>query len=214
MNIIILGMPGAGKGTQADKLAKRLGLFFLSAGELSRDWAKTDSRIKRIVQGGELIPEREMTEYVLSFLEKNIPEADDILFEGWPRFISQYTDLGKWLSKKGKKIDAIVFLEIKEDVVVKRLSSRRICSECGEVYNLLTNPPKKEGVCKCGGKLVSRKDDNLESIKTRFEYYRENTGKLVDYLMDKRDVMVIDADRSIGVIFRDIIARLKEKNVY
>jgi adenylate kinase len=215
MNIILLGMPGAGKGTQAEILVKNLGLEMMQSGELSRDWAAKDERIAKIVRSGKLIPEKEMTDYVLGYLEKNIPEADNILFEGWPRFITQYQDLEKWLKKKGKSIDAIVFLEIDEDIVIKRLSSRRICSKCGEIYNLITNAPKKKNACdKCGGKLRRRKDDNPKSIKIRFEYYRNNTGKLVDYLRKNKDVIVVDADRPIEVISEDVIARLKEKNVH
>lgn len=213
MNIILLGMPGAGKGTQAEFLVNEFGLKMMQSGDLSRDWAAKDERIAKIVNSGELIPENEMTEYVLNYLEKNIPEADSILFEGWPRFITQYKDLEKWLEKKGKKIDAIVFLEIDEDVVVDRLSSRRICSSCGEVYNLLTNPPKRENICdKCGSDLKRRKDDKPKSIKTRFEYYRNNTGKLVNFLTKNEKVIVVDADRSINEISKDIIARLKERN--
>lgn len=209
MNIILLGMPGAGKGTQAEGLVQEFGLKMMQSGDLSRSWAVKDKRIAEIVSSGKLIPEKEMTEYVLSYLDKNIPEADNILFEGWPRFIGQYQDLEKWLKEKGKKINAIVFLEIDENVVVKRLSSRRICEKCGEIYNLQTNPPKKKDICKCGGKLVNRKDDNPESIRTRFEYYRNNTGKLVDYLKGTKDVVVVDADRPIDEITNDIIARIK-----
>jgi len=209
MNIILLGMPGSGKGTQADKLIKRYGLYFLPGGDLSRKWAKKDMRIKRIVEGGELIPEKEMTEHVLDYLNKNVPEGDNILFEGWPRFITQYNDLLDWLRVKGKDVSYVIFLRMDEESVIKRLSDRRVCVKCGEVYNLITNPPSGE-LCKCGGGLIIRKDDNPKSVRTRFQYYYDNTGKLVDHLRGENNFIEVNADRPIDVIFEDIVARLKE----
>jgi adenylate kinase len=210
MNIIILGVPGSGKGTQVERLAERFGLYSLQSGDLSREWAKKDKRIKKIVQSGELIPEKEMTEYVLKHLEQNASSREDIIFEGWPRFVTQYQDLENWLSKRGQKINAVIFLDIKKDTVVKRLSFRRICSKCGETYNLITDSPSTKGKCQCGEKLIRRKDDSPKSIKTRFEFYRNNTGKLVDFLRKKGQLIEVDGERPIEVIFEDILKRLKK----
>lgn len=210
MNIIILGVPGSGKGTQAEKLAKKFGLYYLGTGDISRKWAKRNKRIKKIIQSGKLIPEKEMTKHTIKILEKDVPSGKNIIFEGWPRFIDQYEDLINWLSKKGQKIDLAFFLDIKKEVVVKRLSSRRVCSQCGEIYNIITQPPPSKDRCECGGRLVRRKDDNPKSIKSRFDYYRNNTGKLVDFLRQQGQLTEIDGDRPIEPIFKDIVQRLKK----
>ncbi len=213
MNIILLGSPGSGKGTQAEMLAKKLDLFCLQTGDLSREWAEKDARINAIVDGGKLIPEKEMTEYVMKYLEEKVPSGANILFEGFPRFIPQYVEYEKWLASKGQRIDAVISLDIDEDVAIKRLSSRRICEKCDEVYNLITNPPETPNVCgKCGGKLVQREDDNAKSIKVRYQYYHENTKKLIDYLDEKSILIRVDADREIKVVFEDILNKLGIKN--
>ncbi|KKS65654.1 MAG: Adenylate kinase [candidate division WWE3 bacterium GW2011_GWB1_42_6] len=110
MNIILLGSPGSGKGTQAEMLAKKLDLFCLQTGDLSREWAEKDARINAIVDGGKLIPEKEMTEYVMKYLEEKVPSGANILFEGFPRFIPQYVEYEKWLASKGQRIDAAKML--------------------------------------------------------------------------------------------------------
>lgn len=209
MNIVLLGAPGSGKGTQADMLANRLNLFYLQTGELAREWAEKDARINEIVDSGKLIPEEEMSAYVMNYLEERVPSGENILFEGFPRFITQYEVYEKWLGSKGRRIDAVVSLDISEEVAISRLSSRRICDQCGEVYNLITNPPKATDKCdKCGGKLVQRDDDNPGAIKTRFAYYHDNTRKLIDYLDEKGMLIRVDADRPIEVIFEDILEKL------
>jgi adenylate kinase len=209
MNIILLGPPGSGKGTQAEKLSTELNLFYLQTGSLAREWSKNDPKIKEIVDSGKLIPEELMTPYVMQYLETKVPEGKNILFEGFPRFINQYQQYEKWLGTKGQKIDAVISLDISEDSVVKRLSSRRICENCGEVYNLITNPPPEADVCHCGGPLIQRADDNPESIKVRFRYFHENTQQLINYLRQQNKVIGIDADRPIETIFNDIIDNLK-----
>jgi adenylate kinase len=211
MNIVILGAPGSGKGTQAELLVKELSLYHFQTGELSRKLAKKDTRIREIVDSGKLIPEQEMTMYVIDFLTKNHSEMSDILFEGFPRFISQHEALEKFLKTKGDDIDAVISLDISEEEAVARISSRRICKECGEVYNLVTDPPPEGGGCKCGGKLVQRGDDNPKSVKTRFEYYRNNTKELIDYLDVKGKLIRVDGERPIEVIFKDILERIRDK---
>jgi adenylate kinase len=212
MNIIILGAPGSGKGTQAKMLSEKLNLYYFQTGELSRELAKKDKRIGEIVSSGKLIPEQEMTMHVIEDLTKNQSKMENILFEGFPRFISQYEALADYLKSKGDDIDAVITLEISEKEAVKRISSRRICEDCGEVYNLITNPPPKGG-CECGGKLMQRKDDNPESVKVRFQYYKENTKKLIDFLEEKGNLIEIDGERPIDVIFEDILKQLKNKGI-
>ncbi len=205
MNIILLGSPGSGKGTQAELIVNKYGLFLLSTGDLARNIASKNPRINKIINSGKLIPQEEMTMYVLEFLLSKKPDLKNILFEGFPRFISQYDALDEFLVSKGKKIDAALSLDISREEAIKRISSRRICSKCGEVYNLSTNPPKVEGICdKCGGALIHREDDKPEAIKVRFDYYKENTQELIDHLDKKGKLVRINGERPIEAIFSDI----------
>lgn len=210
MNIVIIGAPASGKGTQSSLLANKLGLFHMQTGDLSRELAKKNERIKEIVESGKLIPEEEMTMYVLDYLHTKKPDLKNILFEGFPRFISQYEALEAFLKSKGDDIDAVISLDIEKDEAVRRISSRRICENCSAVYNLLTNPPENTGLCDtCGGKLIQRSDDLPESIEVRFQYYQDNTKKLIDYLDEKGKLIRIDAARPIDTIFEDILAKLE-----
>lgn len=208
MNIIILGPPGSGKGTQAKLLAEKLSLYHFQTGKFSRDLAKRDPRIKKIIDSGKLIPEQEMTSYVSKYLEEKVPDAEDILFEGYPRFITQHEYLKGWMQSKGRKINAVISLDISEKEAIRRLSARRICGQCGDVYNLITNPPSGDK-CRCGGKLIQREDDSPKSIIVRFKYYKDNTKKLIDYVEKTGNLIRVDGERPIKVIFEDIMARLK-----
>lgn len=209
MNIVLLGAPGSGKGTQAERIAKKFGLYHLQTGAIARSLAEKDARIKDMVESGKLIPEEEMTMYVLDLLKEKKSDMSNILFEGFPRFISQYEALANFLASKGDDIDLVISLEISEAEAVRRISSRRICEKCGEVYNLVTNPPEGD-VCKCGGRLILRKDDNPESVKVRFTYYKNNTKELIDYVDRQGKLTRIDGEREIDVIFEDITRKIEK----
>ena len=205
MNIVLLGSPASGKGTQAEILSKDFDLFHLSTGDISRKLAKEDPRIKAIIDAGKLIPSEEMTMHVIDFLEHEKPNLKNILFEGFPRFIAQYDALTNFLQNKGDDIDLVLSLEVSEKVAVDRISSRRVCESCGENFNVITKPPKKEGVCdKCGNKLIIRKDDNPKSVKVRFKYYRDNTKELIDYLNKKGLLTKVNGERPIDEIASDL----------
>lgn len=215
MNIVLLGSPASGKGTQAEILSQKFNLFHLSTGDVARKLAETDPRIREIVTSGKLIPPEEMTMQVLDFLEKNKPGLHDILFEGFPRFVSQYEALDSFLKSKGDDIDVVISLEVPMEVAVKRISARWMCPKCGDTYNTDTKPPKKTGVCdKCGSLLIQRDDDKPEAIKTRFEYYVKNTKELTDYVEDKGNLTRVNGDRSIDEIAKDLenIVREASKN--
>lgn len=210
MNIILLGAPASGKGTQAEILAKKFNLYLLQTGKLSREMAGKDERIREIVNSGKLIPQEEMTMYVLDFLHNQKPDLTNILFEGFPRFISQYEALEKFLLSKGDNIDAVISLDISLEEAIRRISSRRICEKCGKTYNVVTNPAPN-GICECGGNLIQRKDDNPESVKTRFEYYEENTKELIDYLDKKGKLRRVNGERPINEIHEDMARIVKGK---
>jgi len=162
------------------------------------------------MEKGELIPEEEMTRYVSDFLEDNVDDFDNILFDGYPRFVTQYQFLENWLKEKGSAIDVVIVLGVGEDEIIKRLSARRVCAKCEKVYNLITNPPP-EGKCECGGELVLREDDKPEVIKERFEWYRENTLPMIEHVrkVSSGKVVEVDGARPIDAVHKDILGRVK-----
>jgi len=211
MNIVLLGSPASGKGTQAEILCQKFNLFHLSTGDIARTLAKTDPRIKEIINSGKLIPPEEITMHVLDFLEHKKPDLKDILFEGFPRFISQYEALDNFLRSKGDDIDAVISLDVPMDVAIKRISSRWMCSKCGEIYNTETKPSRIAKICdKCGSALVQRDDDKPESVKTRFEYYVNNTKELIDYVERKGTLIKVNGDRPINEIAGELEELIKK----
>lgn len=214
MNILILGAPGSGKGTQGKILAEKFGLYYFEGGDFSRQLAKKDKRISQIVAKGELIPESEMTAYVVDFLDKTVPSGKNILFDGYPRFVGQYVSLKNWLVGKGTKLDKALFLEISDEVVIRRLSTRRICKKCGSTYNLFTKLSETENVCdKCGGTLMQRNDDQPEIIKERLNEYKNNVEPLIEYLDKEGILLKINGEKPITEITQNIIAELNKEGV-
>ncbi len=209
MNIILLGAPASGKGTQATFLAKKFDLYLLQTGELSRKLAQTDPDIKKMYDAGKLIPHELVTMHVINFLSTEKPDLKNILFEGFPRFIPQYKALETFLKEKGDDIDLIVSIDISIAESVKRISSRRICSVCGKIYNLVTMPPTS-GKCDCGGELIQRSDDNPQSVKVRFKYYEDNTKELIDYLNRKGLLVSVNGERSVEEIQEDLVRLVSE----
>jgi adenylate kinase len=210
MNIVLLGLPGSGKGTQAERLSKMLKLYYFEAGRFSRGLAEKNKKIKQIVNSGKLIPQAMMTRLVSKYLDKNVAKTQDILFEGYPRFVEQYIFLKKWLAKRGKSLDKVVLLDIDEDEVIKRLSARRTCSSCGEVYNLITNPPEN-GKCNCGGELMQRQDDRPEAIRMRFKQYKEHALPLISYIKKEGKLLTVNAAQKIDKVTQEIIRKLSLK---
>lgn len=213
MNIIILGPQGSGKGTQGKLLKDHFGLFYLEAGSFLRQIASKDERIDELInKKGELLPDEEVFGLISKYLEKEKPDRENILFDGFPRSVKQYELLKQWLKKKNKKVDYAIFLDVSEAESIKRLSSRRICSRCGRVYNLITNPPKGPfGKCECGGDLTHRQDDKLEAIAKRLKLYKKKTKPLLEVLKQEKILVRVDGERPIDVIFEDILKRLRFK---
>jgi adenylate kinase len=209
MNIVLLGAPGSGKGTQAEKISKEFGLYHLQTGAIARELAKKDLRIRKIIEAGKLIPEAEMTMHALDLLHEKREKMSNILFEGFPRFISQYEALENFLKNKGDDIDMVISLDISEKEAVRRVSSRRICRKCGEVYNLVTNPAP-DAECRCGGKLMRRKDDEPEAVRVRLKYYNDNTKELIDYLDRKGKLIRVNGERPIDEIYQELRKLIKK----
>lgn len=149
-----------------------------------------------------------MTRYVYKYLEENFEDMTNILFDGFPRFVSQYDFLTQWLKDKGTEKILTICLELDDEIVVKRLSSRRICEVCGKEYNLVTNPPVGE-TCECGGKLITRADDNPESIKERLHVYKEKVEPLIKHIEEEGNLIKVNGDQPIETITQDILKKIK-----
>jgi adenylate kinase len=181
MNLVLMGPPGAGKGTQGELLAKKLGVDTISTGVMLRTAIKEQTEIGKLaekyINDGKLVPDDVIVSVVKERLSKPDCEKGFIL-DGFPRTTAQ----AEALTESGVKIDKVLSLEVEDAVIVERLSSRRECSKCGAPYNVISNKPQKDGVCdKCGGELIQRADDNPDTIKNRLEVYHTQTEPIKAY---------------------------------
>ena len=195
MNLIFLGAPGAGKGTLATLLSKDYGIPQISTGDLFRaavkDGSELGGKVKGIMEKGELVPDSLTVELVKVRLGK--PDAQQgYILDGFPRTVAQADALAEF-----QKIDAAVNFRISDELVIRRLSGRRVCRSCGAIYHIENMPPKKEGTCDaCGGELYIRDDDKIESIKNRLRVYKEQTEPLIAYYREKGLLQEIDSSKS------------------
>ena len=181
MNLVLMGPPGAGKGTQGEILSKRLGIDTISTGVMLRTAIKEQTEVGKLAEGyineGKLVPDDVIVAIVKERLAKPDCEKGFIL-DGFPRTTAQ----AEALTASGVKIDKVLSLEVADEAIVERLSSRRECSKCGAPYSVLYNKPAVEGKCdKCGGELIQRADDNPDTIKNRLNVYHEQTEPIKDY---------------------------------
>jgi len=215
MNLIIFGPPGAGKGTYTSRLATRLKITSIATGDMFREEIKRNTvlgkKVARFVKSGELVPD----DIVIGILEKRIKEPSSkkgFILDGYPRTVQQAQALDKLA-----KIDAVIRLIVPEWIIIERLSNRRICRNCGEVYNLRYLKPKMEGVCdKCGGQLFQREDDKPEVIKERLKVYEKQTQPLIKYYQGKVSFFNIEnnqIDTPPETITEKIIDELKKANI-
>jgi adenylate kinase len=189
MNLILLGPPGAGKGTQAKRLTADLGIPQISTGDMLREAVREGSpmglKAKSYMDAGALVPD----EVVVGIVEERIQQPDcarGFMLDGFPRTTAQADALATMLDKKGLKLDHVVCIEADKEELVKRLSGRRTCRQCMAPYHVLFNPPKKEGVCdKCGGELYQRDDDKEEAIRARLVTYESQTAPLIAYYEER-----------------------------
>ncbi len=181
MNLILIGPPGAGKGTQGEILAEKLGIDTISTGVMLRTAIKEGTEVGKLAEGyindGKLVPDDVIVAIVKERLSK--PDtAKGFILDGFPRTVAQ----AEALTQTGIRIDKVLLLEVPDEAIVERLSSRRECSKCGAPYSLIYNKPQKEGVCdRCGGSLIQRADDNPETIKNRLSVYHTQTEPIKEY---------------------------------
>ncbi len=201
MRLVLLGPPGSGKGTQAELLASRLGFVHYSTGEVFRDHISRRTplglKVESYVVSGGLVPDDIVLEVVEQFVRDNTGKP--IVFDGFPRTIPQAQGLDALLGKMALGLTLVVLVDLSDDEVVRRLSSRRQCKVCGKIYNLTFSPPKKDGVCdECGGELYQRDDDREETIRARLQVYKEQTSPLIDYYEKQKKLVRLD-----GALGRD-----------
>jgi adenylate kinase len=185
MNLVLLGPPGVGKGTQAERLAKNLNVSHISTGDMFREAISNQTEVgkkaKEYLDSGKLVPDEIVIGILAERLEKPDCEAGFVL-DGFPRTIPQAEALDGLLKDRNQPLDAVVYYTADESVVVERLSGRRMCRGCGANFHIKFTPPSSEGICdKCGGELYQRTDDNAETIRERLKVYLESTSALVEF---------------------------------
>ncbi|MDD8049267.1 MAG: adenylate kinase [Thomasclavelia sp.] len=215
MNIILMGPPGAGKGTQAANLVKEYGLTQISTGDIFRKALKEETKYgviaKYFIQFGHLVPDDYTIQMVKDYIEEN-DFPNGFILDGFPRTIIQARELENMAKQFDFKIDAIINLDIDFGKLTKRLAGRRTCPDCGASYHLEFNPPKVEGICdKCGGKLYQRPDESEEAVKVRLDTYNKQTKPLIDYYSMKGELTNINGDQSMEDVFADIKKALEAK---
>ncbi len=205
MRIILLGPPGAGKGTQARRLSESTGMKHLSTGDMLRSEISAGSELglmaKSFMDKGDLVPD----ETIIGMIQQQINDPAGVLLDGFPRTVVQAQALDAALEKAGSPVDKVVYMTVDVDELVTRLSSRAICESCQTPYNLQSDAPSKEGVCdKCGGEVVVRADDQPEAIKNRMNVYEELTAPVVDYYRERGEVDEIAATGTPDEVFEKL----------
>lgn len=211
--LIFLGAPGAGKGTQAREVSKEFNIPQISTGDILRAAVKKGTSLgkaaKAKMDAGQLVPD----EIVCGIVEERVGEPDcnsGFILDGFPRTIPQAEFVDRMLEWKGRGRPQVVNIAVEEDVLLKRLTGRRTCSVCGEIYNVYFNPPKAEGVCdKDGGKLLQRADDNEQTIRQRLVAYENQTRPLIDRYRQKDLLYEVDGNREPELIAKDVVRFLK-----
>ncbi len=205
-HILLLGAPGAGKGTQSKRLAEEYDIAHVTTGDALRankDMETEYGTPRSFMEAGELVPDPVVNEIVKAALEA----SDGYVLDGYPRnleqaeYLSDITDL-----------DAVVYLRVGEEELVERLTGRRVCSECGTNYHVKFNPPAEEGVCdECGGELVQREDDTEETVRERLAVFEENTEPVIEHYREKGSLVEVDGEQTPDEVFQDVKSAVEEQ---
>lgn len=209
MNIILMGLPGAGKGTQASEIVKKFPIPHISTGDMFRKAIKDETDLgkeaKSYMDRGELVPD----EVTVGIVKERISEDDakkGFLLDGFPRTIDQAEALNDIMSELSRNIDAVINIEVPEEELMNRLTGRRICEKCGTTYHLVFNPPKVDGICDIdGGKLYQREDDNPETVSNRLNVNVKQSKPILEYYNEKGVLKNIDGAKDIDDVTKDVI---------
>ena len=209
MNIILMGLPGAGKGTQASEIVKKFPIPHISTGDMFRKAIKDETDLgkeaKSYMDRGELVPD----EVTVGIVKERISEDDakkGFLLDGFPRTIEQAEALNNIMSELDREIDAVINIEVPEEELMNRLTGRRICEKCGTTYHLVFNPPKVDGICDIdGGKLYQREDDNPETVSNRLSVNVKQSKPILEYYNNKGVLKNIDGSKDIDEVTKDVI---------
>lgn len=210
MNLILMGLPGAGKGTQAERIIAKYNIPHISTGDMFRAAIKEGTELglkaKSFMDQGALVPD----EVTIGIVRERLSKEDcnnGFLLDGFPRTVAQASALEEIVKDLGKKIDYVINIDVDSDLLLKRLTGRRICKDCGSTYHLVFNPPAVEGVCdKCGGELYQRSDDNEETVANRLEVNIKQTQPLLNFYEELGYLRNINGVQEIGKVFEDIEA--------
>ena len=209
MNIILMGLPGAGKGTQASEIVKKFPIPHISTGDMFRKAIKDETDLgkeaKSYMDRGELVPD----EVTVGIVKERISEDDakkGFLLDGFPRTIDQAESLSQIMSELDREIDAVINIEVPEEELMNRLTGRRICEKCGTTYHLVFNPPKVDGICDIdGGKLYQREDDNPETVSNRLSVNVKQSKPILEYYNNKGVLKNIDGSKDINEVTSNVI---------
>jgi adenylate kinase len=212
MKIILMGPPGAGKGTQAEVLVQKLGIPHISTGDMFRAAIKNQTplgvKAKEYMDAGQLVPD----EVTIGIVEERLAQDDcqkGFLLDGFPRTVAQADALTGILAKMQVKLDGIVNIEVDQDKLIARLTGRRVCRQCGATFHEMFNAPQKTGVCdKCGGELYQRSDDSEETALNRLDVYNKQTEPLIAYYSERGLLLNINGDQGIDNVLVDIMSSL------
>ena len=213
LRAVLLGPPGAGKGTQAAKVIEKYNVPHISTGDIFRaninEGTELGKKAKGYIDEGKLVPD----ELVVNLVTDRLQKADckeGFLLDGFPRTIFQAEQLDKFLSENGQKLDIVLNFKVRKDVLVERIAGRRVCKSCGASFHVVNVPPKKEGICDaCGGELFQRKDDNRETVENRINVYESETAPLIGYY-EKQNVLVdFDGEKTHDEVFDDVVKAIE-----
>ncbi|MBM7694378.1 adenylate kinase [Peribacillus deserti] len=208
MNLVLMGLPGAGKGTQAERIVEQYDIPHISTGDMFRAAIKGQTELglqaKSYMDKGELVPD----EVTIGIVRERLSKDDctkGFLLDGFPRTVAQASALENILAELDRQINFVINIDVDKDILMERLTGRRICKDCGATYHLIFNPPAKEGLCdRCGGELYQRADDNQETVQTRLEVNLKQTEPLLNFYEDKGYLRNINGQQDIDKVFADI----------
>lgn len=208
MLIVLLGPPGAGKGTQAERLTEKYPLAFISTGDILRTAVKNNTplgvKAKEYMDQGLLVPD----DLVVKLVQERLSHPDcseGALLDGFPRTVEQARFLDRDLEKNGRALDRVIHIKADEEELITRLTGRRVCRECGANYHIKFHTPKVRNVCdQCGGELYQREDDSLATVQERLEVYKKQTEPLINYYEERQLLSTVDGNKEIEEIFKDI----------